>query len=111
MTISALSELQILAFDPTPSIEMRENKFKDKVIEASETLLKSNPLSPPKSKDLSEDEKMFVALRKLSPTFFERWPKGKQRYLDLKEWWNSVRSEVSTDTIDAQETAAKDRFE
>ena len=111
MTISALSELQILAFDPTPSIEMRENKFKDKVIEASETFLKSNPLSPPKSKDLSEDEKMFVALRKLSPTFFERWPKGKQRYLDLKEWWNSVRSEVSIDTIDAQETAAKDRFE
>lgn len=47
----------------------------------------------------SEETKMFEAIGKLSPAFFKKIPKGSQYYNELKGWWDSISSEVGTDTM------------
>ena len=110
-----LSDLQSLSADPSLSPDRKEKFFEDKTMRMSIISLKSNSPFVPKIRDLSTDDKMFSSLRKLSPEFFEKWPQGKQRYEDLKGWWDSVCSEISLGTPeispDTQKAFGKDDLE
>ena len=74
-----------------------KNFFEDKFVETSlrSISFKSNSSAQTKHKDSSEDVKMLEFLGRMSPAFFERKPKGKYLYRDLKKWWGEVRSEFS----------------
>ena len=82
----------------SPAIRLPNTIFEDGLIGTSETFLKSNPPSATKIKDLSEDEKMFAALRKLSPALFEKGAKEHQLMEELKKWWNSARPVLNIDS-------------
>ena len=96
-----LSELHDPAVDSSPSKEAG-NFFEDKTMRISFISVRSNNHYVPKSQDLFEDDEMFASLRTLSPSDFKSIPKGKQLYVDLKDWWNSFRAEIRNKAVNLE---------
>ena len=107
ITPSALSELQITAFCPTPTIETREAKFQGKVIDPSVVSLQSDPSSTTKIGDSFEDDKILASIGKLSSASFKKEAK-EQLMKELREWWNSARLALNTDTNDLDRKAREE---
>mgnify|MGYP000916808117 CR=1 FL=1 len=108
-----LPYVQSAAICLTPTIETRGKLIENRVVGTSETFLRSLSDSATKIEGLSEDEKMFAALRKLSPTFFEKGAQEEKEVLTvLRKWWNSNHSAVNTHSDDLhlknEEENAKD---
>ena len=79
------------------SPEGRGKLIEEKVVETCERSLRSNLPSMVDIKELSEHAKMLESIGKLSPSFFEKGPKGQQLLGDLKEWWRSTQTFLRRD--------------
>ena len=93
-------DLQTVAVYPTPTAESKAF-FDDKlIIETSLSRLDRHPSSVPKTREFSEDEKMYAFIKKLSPSIFEKGPQERQLLKGLKDWWNSARLVLNKETND-----------
>ena len=101
ITLTALSELQITTFCPTPTIDTRGKSLEDKMIDTRVVYLKSSPPYVSKVTNRSEDDKMLASIGKLSSADFEKGAKEMQLLEDLREWWNSTRSALNIDPNDS----------
>ena len=96
--------------DILPPIELRNHE--DKIIETIETgpLRRQTPLTTQKISPKSKDREMFEDLWRLTPETFEKGPKGKQLYEDLKDWWAIYRSEYGNEINDVSSDRKSSRL-
>ena len=110
-----LSEIHSVASFPSPNVETREKLIEGRIIESSERSFMSisSPPSMSKIKDVSEDDKIFAYLGKLSPADFEKGGTKEKQILEaLREWWTSKRPAATSDANEVDlktlEDSAKD---